>query len=196
MGCAFLNEKFSICRNLKCSCVSKCWHPDKNTHGAPDGLEGWLANESRSLPSHYKINWMPFGVKIESRSDSWSEFSSRKPNSEKKIKPTHLVTSRRPCPTFIRVGCCTHQAGMLSEELILPNLVTACKLTCQTNWLNVWFKSWFWFRAISWNYITMSPFHCDSFFCSQMLIDVSYFWHSLAHNLDWQLLCCQNIADN
>ena len=124
MGCAFLNEKFSICRNLKCSCVSKCWHPDKNTHGAPDGLQGWLANESRSLPSLYKINWMPFGVEIESRSDSRSEFSSRKPNSEKKIKPTHLVTSRRPCPTFIRVGCCTHQAGMLSEELILPNLVS------------------------------------------------------------------------
>lgn len=74
---------------------------------------------------------MPIGVEIEGRSDSRSEFEAES-RTRNKIKPTHLVTSGRSCPTFLWVGCCTQEAGMLSEELILQNLVTACKLTCQT----------------------------------------------------------------
>ena len=141
---------------------------------------------------------MPFGVEIESRSDSRSEFSSRKPNSEKKIKPTHLVTSRRPCPTFVWVGCCTHQASVIgygSEEYLI--------------------SQFFWWQLVSWlvkiiglmyelkakistgPYLKtnmMFPLHCDSL--SDPWCFDKWVQDKLARNFDWQLWCCQIATNN
>ena len=56
---------------------------------------------------------------------------------EKKTHPPGDVSETLP---YLYKGWLLYTSGW-DEELILPNLVTACKLTCQMNWLNVWFKS-------------------------------------------------------
>lgn len=104
---------------------------------------------------------MPMGDEIESRSDSRSEFEAES-RTRNRIKSTHLVTSRRPCPTFVWVGCCTHEAGMLSDELILQNLMTAFKLTCQTIGLMYVLKANINTGPFL-KTILLSPLRCDSF---------------------------------
>ena len=108
------------------------------------------------------------------------------------------MTSWRPCPTFVWVGCSTYQASVIgygSEEYLI--------------------SQFFWWQLVSWlvkiiglmyelkakistgPYLKtnmMFPLHCDSLsdpWCFDKRVQ-----DKLARNFDWQLWCYQIATDN